>query len=187
MSYPPFTMSMIHHMSYPYHISLASEPSLLHALYKPFHHVSSHLPAHNNVSAPRCDVTETETSYHVDCELPSLGEQAAVHITWLENHILVIYGVFSKSDSDTDAISSAATAGSNAQREQVLQQQMKTFPRLIVHERCIGPFQRSLSFADNIDEEAMTFSLRDGLLQVNIPKAIFQDTLDRVHLQSSTG
>lgn len=178
-------MSTLHHLSYPYHISLAREPSLLHAMYKPIYHINSHLSG-NNISAPRCDVTETETSFHVDCELPSLGNQGTVQVTWLENNVLVIYGDIVKFNRYTGEIGSAI-ARSEAKGAAPMKKAMTTFPRLIVHERCTGPFQRSFSFADGIDKLAMTFTLSDGLLRVNIPKAIFEDTSDKVYPQSSTG
>ncbi|CEJ90067.1 hypothetical protein VHEMI05875 [[Torrubiella] hemipterigena] len=180
-------MATLHHLSYPYHISLVNDPSLLHALYKPFYHVSSHYPGHRGISAPRCDVTETETSYHLDCELSGVADKGAIHVTWLANNVLVIHGSIVIAGGGTSDIASASTTESNANDEHMPEHQMKLFPRLLVHERCIGPFQRSFSFADKIDKEAMTFSLQNGLLRINVPKAIFQDTTNRVFVQSSTG
>lgn len=166
-------------------MSLAHEPSLLHALYKPIYHVGSHFPGHS-VLAPRCDVTETETGFHVDCELPSLANRAAVHVAWLGSNVLIIYGEISKLDNATSESDSARLDGKGSE-EAAAHKEIRTFPRLIVHERGTGPFQRSFSFAENVDKLAMTYSLQDGLLRVNIPKAIFDETPDRVYPQSSTG
>jgi len=45
-----------------------------------------------------------------------------------------------------------------------------TFPRVLLHERYVGPFQRSFTFPDEVDADGMRASLKDGLLRIVVPK-----------------
>ncbi len=54
--------------------------------------------SHRDASAPRFNVTETETDYILDGELPGVTDQASVSVTWLLNQVLVVNGTVPPSD-----------------------------------------------------------------------------------------
>jgi HSP20 family protein len=102
-------------------------------------------PAPARVFAPRMDVSETDTAYRIDAELPGL-EEKDISVT-LENGVLSIVG------------------------ERKLEQESQDEKRGFHHRESFrGNFQRSLRLPDEIDEKGITASYKSGVLSVVIPK-----------------
>ncbi len=102
-------------------------------------------PAAARVFAPRMDVSETDTAYRIDAELPGLEEKDSA--VTLENGVLSIAG--------------------ERKHEQESQEEKRGFHH---KESFRGSFQRSLRLPDEIDEKGITASYKNGVLCVVIPK-----------------
>jgi HSP20 family protein len=97
------------------------------------------------VFAPRMDVSESESAYRVDAELPGL-EEKDISVT-LENGVLSIAG--------------------ERKQEQESQDEKRGFHH---KESFRGSFQRSLRLPDEIDEKGISASYKNGVLSIVIPK-----------------
>ena len=97
------------------------------------------------VFAPRMDVSETDTAYRIDAELPGL-EEKDIAVT-LENGVLSITG--------------------ERKQEQESQDEKRGFHH---KESFRGSFQRSLRLPDEIDEKGINASYKNGVLSIAIPK-----------------
>jgi HSP20 family protein len=95
--------------------------------------------------APRVDVSETETEYRVDAELPGIGEKD-IHVT-LEEGVLRIAG--------------------DRKEERVKEDPKRGFHH---KESFRGSFERTLRLPEDADEKGVTASYKNGVLSVAIPK-----------------
>ena len=97
------------------------------------------------VLAPRMDVTETETEYRVEAELPGL-EEKDIQVT-LENGVLTLAGERKEEREETDE------------------------KRGFMHRESFrGRFERSLALPENADEKGVTAAYKNGILTLAIPK-----------------
>ena len=97
------------------------------------------------IVAPRMDVTETETEYRVDAELPGLDEKD-ISVT-LENGVLTLAGE-RKEDRDE-----------------------KDEKRGFRHRESFrGRFERALSLPEDADEKGISAKYGNGVLRVTLPK-----------------
>ena len=95
--------------------------------------------------APRMDVTETETEYRIEVELPGL-EEKDIKVT-LENGVLAISG---------------------ERREERKEEDEKRGFRH--RESFRGCFERALVLPEDADEKGVTAGYKNGVLSVTIPK-----------------
>lgn len=95
--------------------------------------------------APRMDVTETETEYRVEAELPGL-EEKDIKLT-LENGVLAISGERREEKEETD--------------------EKRGFRH---RESFRGRFERVLALPEDADEKGITAKYKNGVLSVEIPK-----------------
>ncbi len=93
--------------------------------------------------APRADISETDDHFSVNIEIPGIKRED-VKIN-LEDHVLNVSGV----------------------NKQEKEEKGKKFHRI---ERYYGSFSRSFSLPENVDEEKIDATFRDGLLALTIPK-----------------
>lgn len=64
-----------------------------------------------------------------------------------------------------------ATPAAEAVAQQAPQQPEQPQSRYFVSERSVGQFSRTFNFANNIDTEAVSASLKNGILEILVPKA----------------
>ena len=97
------------------------------------------------VLAPRMDVTETETEYRLEAELPGL-EEKDIQVT-LENGVLTLAGERKEEHEETDE------------------------KRGFMHRESFrGRFERSLALPEDADEKGVTANYKSGILTLAIPK-----------------
>jgi len=93
---------------------------------------------------PRLDISETETDFKVQAELPGMDEKD-IQIR-LEKNALFLSGE-KKSESE---------------------EKEKTYHRV---ERCYGSFERVIPFDANLDEDKVSAVVKNGVLTITLPKA----------------
>lgn len=154
----------------------------------------SHLPSFQ----PKFDVRETGDSYELHGELPGM-DKSNVHIEFTDPQTMVIRGRVDRSytEGTPPAIEEKKTAaitggGEEAHKRQESHQatvedeeftevspvasrdepkKPKDTAKYWISERSIGEFSRSFNFPGHVDSEAVSASLRDGILNVSVPKA----------------
>ena len=102
------------------------------------------------VKSFRTDITETKNAYLVEAELPG----------------------FAKEDITIDVNSNQLTI--RAKREQ-LEETKDKYDKIIRKERHYGEFLRQF-YVDNIKEDDIKAKLEDGVLKIEIPKNISQES-----------
>lgn len=102
-------------------------------------------PTHynNKVLSPKTDITENESEYHLEIELPGVTQDNLD--LKLDSNILIIDG---KKEQSTE----------------------KKDHNYHMKERYYGSFSRSISLPSNVDEEHVTANFKDGVLSIKIPK-----------------
>ena len=100
--------------------------------------------ANNDSFVPSIDVSETEDQFVIEAELPGMAKDN-ININ-LENGRLAISG----------------------ERRLESEEEGKTFHRV---ENKYGSFNRSFQLPDNIDEESINASYKNGLLHISIQKS----------------
>ncbi|SPO04227.1 related to heat shock protein 30 [Cephalotrichum gorgonifer] len=152
-----------------------------------------HLPTFQ----PKFDVRETEDSYELHGELPGMNK-SDVNIEFADPQTMVVRGRIER--TYTSGTSPASVEGKKAEsitqageespkRHQATvddeeegftevsapsKETKKAGPRdnakYWVSERSIGEFSRSFNFPGHVDPEAVSATLRDGILSVIVPK-----------------
>lgn len=107
---------------------------------------------------PPCDVTETETAYHVQMDLPGVSSDD-VSVELLEEE-LKIAGTLNRREMD---------AGEKSLRS----------------ERPAGSFARVFAFSHPVDEAKIEASFHDGVLEVLVPKAA-KPVATKISIQTGT-
>ncbi|NLW23590.1 MAG: Hsp20/alpha crystallin family protein [Tissierellia bacterium] len=90
----------------------------------------------------RVDVKETENEFIVEADLPGIKKEA-IEIVYHNNYLVI-----------------------NAKREEGLEEKKENYVR---RERHYGEFKRSL-YLDNVDEDKIDASFKDGVLRITLPK-----------------
>jgi HSP20 family protein len=93
---------------------------------------------------PLVDIAETDKAFEIKMEIPEVKKED-VKVT-VDNRVLTIWG----------------------EREQEKEEEGKKFHRV---ERSYGVFTRSFTLPDNVDENKVTASFKDGMLNIQIQKA----------------
>lgn len=107
--------------------------------------------------APKIDIFEDESDYHLEAELPGIKEKD-IDIQ-IDNHILSI----------------------KAKQEEKIENKDKNYYR---RERYYGEFQRSIHLPNNINSEKIAADFKHGILHVTIPKT-GKGTTKKVTLKSN--
>lgn len=92
---------------------------------------------------PRLNISETDNKYHIEAELPGV-KQNDVEIK-LDNNILTIKG---NAEENTE----------------------KKDRNYFMRERYQGSFQRSLTLPNNVNEDEISATFKDGILNIEIAK-----------------
>ena len=93
---------------------------------------------------PLVDIAETDKAFVIKMEIPEVKKEN-VKVT-VDNRVLTIWG----------------------EREQEKEEEGKKFHRV---ERYYGVFTRSFTLPDNVDENKVTATFKDGMLNIQIQKA----------------
>ncbi|MCJ1366967.1 hypothetical protein MMC16_006098 [Acarospora aff. strigata] len=146
---------------------------------------------------PKFDVREIKEAYELQGELPGIN-QKDVSIEFVDPHTLVIKGRVERehhegddgtqgriTDADNSSPSHKATVEeegtseskqdtSSSENKQVGQSDQnggQPKPRYWVTERSVGEFHRSFTFPTRVDQDAVKASMKNGILNVVVPKA----------------
>ncbi|RMJ27617.1 Heat shock protein [Aspergillus sp. HF37] len=103
---------------------------------------------------PRFDVRETKDAYHLDGELPGIS-QKEVDLEFTDAHTLVVKGSTQREHSIEPAEDREGSGPSH---------------KYWATERSVGQFSRTLNFPARVDHDAVTANLKNGILNVTIPK-----------------
>jgi HSP20 family protein len=98
---------------------------------------------------PRLNISETDSKYFIEAELPGV-KQNDVELK-LDNNILIIKG-------------NAEESSENKERN------------YFMRERYHGSFQRSLKLPNNINEDDINATFKDGILNIEITKKLENST-----------
>lgn len=110
---------------------------------------------------PKVDVIEKSNAYILDMELPGFSEE---NVTIdLKDRVLSINSKFEKalekkSDKDTEA---------SEEKKPDCKNKDCTF---LIRERCTRQFSRQFTLPEDIDNENVTATFKNGLLTITIPK-----------------
>jgi len=146
---------------------------------------------------PRFDVRETKEAYELHGELPGI-EQSNVNIEWTEDNTLTIAGhtEHSYESSEGPRVTEAedgshyhkptveeegegatkadahgkALTKANENKEVTATDENR--PRFWVSERSYGSFHRSFQFPAAVDHESVKASLKNGILEIVVPKTV---------------
>lgn len=126
---------------------------------------------------PKFDVRETAEAYHLYGELPGATKDQ-ISIEFPESQRIVISGKTERSylsatpgsrpNSRQATVEDEAEAGEKAVAADA---SPRDTAKYWLSERNIGQFSRAFSLPSRVDEEAVSASLKDGVLSVVIPKA----------------
>lgn len=146
---------------------------------------------------PKFDLKELKDAYELHGELPGI-EQKDIDIEFSDMHTLTVKGHtersytsgtppagFIESGSPKGAITEAedtqtahkATVedeGAESSTEVVKQEEPqvpKDETKYWVSERSVGSFSRSFTFPQNVDQDNVTASMKNGILSIHVPKA----------------
>ncbi|CAG9936405.1 unnamed protein product [Clonostachys rosea f. rosea IK726] len=142
---------------------------------------------------PKFDVRETSAAYHLHGELPGLTKEQ-VSIEFPEPQSLVIRGKTERTytgNSPTGLLESAGIPAAITEAGESPKSQQATVEdenatdstpkdepaapadkaKYWITERSIGEFSRHFNFPARIDRDAVTASLSDGILTIDVPKA----------------
>jgi len=143
---------------------------------------------------PKFDVGETKKGYTLHGELPGI-EQKNINIEWTDGNTLTISGrtessyescpseeqgrvteagedhkdkVHQPTVEDEGATSTEVTTTNNNKE---VEQASPNQPKLWISERSVGEFHRSFSFPSRVDQDGVKASLKNGILEIVVPKA----------------
>ncbi|KAJ5133510.1 hypothetical protein N7448_001463 [Penicillium atrosanguineum] len=122
---------------------------------------------------PRFDVRESNDSYHLDGELPGIA-QSDIDIEFSDPQTLVVKGRTERSyktepQDQVEEEESSNTVTETAKTKTTSKPDSKTI--YWANERVVGEFQRTFSFAQRVDQDAVKASLKNGILSISVPKA----------------
>ena len=118
---------------------------------------------------PRFDVRETKEAYHLDGELPGIA-QKDVDIEFTDPHTIVVKGSTKREHTIKPAEDQAESETAPAHKYWAT-------------ERSFGQFSRTFTFPVRVDQDAVKASLKNGILNVTIPKAA-APTAKRITIES---
>lgn len=151
----------------------------------------SHIPKSLKSFQPKFDVSETKEGYTLHGELPGM-EQKDVNIEWTDGNTLTVSGrsehrheISSESEKSTTTSEHQASVEDEANKESSENpsdkvattnqskavQKAEDGPKYWVSERSVGEFSRSFSFPIRIDQDNVKASLKNGILEVVVPKS----------------
>ena len=147
---------------------------------------------------PNFDVREIEDAYELHGELPGMNKKD-VHMEFTDPQTLLIRGRVERSYTagtpPAGLIEGTKTKGAITESGEQTGGDKSTTPdtsaekeresdkaKYWVAERSIGEFSRSFSFAHAVQQDAVSATLRDGILTVRVPKAKKSETRRTINI-----
>ncbi|KAK9489795.1 HSP20-like chaperone [Lipomyces doorenjongii] len=112
---------------------------------------------------PSFDIKETERAFLLEGELPGV-EKDNLDIEFVDNHTLRVKGHVERSKEFQEGEEAPTEVVSDKSKRRGTSGYWAT-------ERVIGDFSRSFKFPDNVDPSGVNASLKNGLLEIKVPKA----------------
>ena len=109
----------------------------------------------DNSLSPRMDISETETEYKIEVELPGISQQD-IEVK-MDNNILTVKG----------------------KMEEEKEEKERTY---YTRERYYGLFQRSVSLPNNVNPDDIDARFNNGILHIQIPKKV-QDNAKKIAIK----
>jgi len=146
-----------------------------------------------NTWQPKFDIRETVDNYELHGELPGMNKENVL-IDFTDPQTMFISGRIERTYTmgtppagqiEGSAMSSSITDGSDGhksstdtsvQRKDKEGKKPADDAKYWLAERSIGEFSRSFNFPTRVDQDAVSASLKDGLLSITIPKAKKRDS-----------
>lgn len=158
----------------------------------------------NSVRAfsPKFDIREHEESYELQGELPGI-EQKDIHISFADPHTIIVKGRIERdyssegaqgaqgrvtgevtdsstshkatAEDDPSEPASKADKSSEVSHHKGHQKGHQKLPKYWVSERSVGEFHRAFTFPSLVDQDGVKANLKNGILNVVIPKATQHD------------
>jgi len=186
-------MAALNCVLHPHHVSLMEHPFTFQSLFHSFrdridpYYEIDHDRSHKRVGRPAFNVTETETAFLLDGEIPGVFSKKQITVEWLQNQVLIIRGAFPPSDTETmkdpfkEGLHNDLAAPKQheetplpphetAELQAILGKPEVKLPRRLLSERQIGEFMRSFTFPTEVDSDGMEANLSNGLLRIVVPK-----------------
>jgi len=144
--------------------------------------------------APKFDVKETKESYVLEGELPGI-DQKDITIEFSDEQTLTIKGhteqhkeegqrpTEAKEVTEGEDLSKASDSKEVATNGKSEVDKAKPQHTYWVSERSYGKFARSFSFPNRLDQDNIKASLKNGILNVVVPKARKQQTSRRINIE----
>ncbi|KAI9748351.1 MAG: hypothetical protein M1815_003322 [Lichina confinis] len=139
---------------------------------------------------PRFDVRETKDAYELHGELPGI-DQKDIQIEFSDPHTIVIKGRVER-DYQAGAPEQGritGEAGEEKPHKATVEDEDQEAPKQVVNqnqrsdvghskywvtERTVGEFHRSFGFPTRVDQDSVKATLRNGVLNIRVPKAAAQ-------------
>jgi HSP20 family molecular chaperone IbpA len=162
------------HHATPHHFVHSTLPSLF-----------SHAFRSSNMMNPEIDIRETNFDYWVDISLPGVSDRDSITIESLNTRELVVSSKIERPPIPGVDTTEAAAKNSSANHELGQESHGRTAAppqhgklttpdhektRLLIAERNVGLFHRTLSFPLDVDRGAIQAKLSAGLLRIHVPK-----------------
>ncbi|KAF3397800.1 30 kDa heat shock protein [Penicillium rolfsii] len=119
--------------------------------------------------APKFDVRESESAFHLDGELPGIPQED-INIEFTDAQTLVVKGHTEREYHTPEPKEQAE----NEQAVEITDKASKTSGnshRYWASERTVGEFSRTFSFPIRVDQDKVKASLKNGILSIVVPKA----------------
>lgn len=148
---------------------------------------------------PRFDIKEEKDAYHLDGEMPGIA-QKDIEIEFSDERTLTVKGRSERYEEkgerpeQLEAPAAAQSGEGKSESTEVATQNNETSvtkakeqggPTYWMSERSIGEFKRSFSFPQNVDQEGVKASLKNGVLSIVVPKARKVKAGKKVTIESS--
>lgn len=119
---------------------------------------------HTKSFTPKFDIKEHQSGYELHGELPGI-DQKDVDIEFSDASTLTIKGKVEHSYSSEKEGNKDSKGGSGE----------NTLGKFWVRERSVGEFSRSFGFPDQVDQEGVKASMKNGVLSIQVPKVKKQE------------
>lgn len=100
-------MATLNCILHPHHVSLMDHPFSLQSLFHsfedrvdPYYEIDGSR-SHRGLGRPRFNVSETETAFILDGEVPGVAEKSQIAVEWMQNQVLIIRGITKPADTET--------------------------------------------------------------------------------------
>jgi len=99
-------MATLNCIFHPHHVSLMDQPYTFQSLFHsfedrvdPYYEIDG-VRSHKRLGRPRFNVSETETAFLLDGELPGVTNKDQITVEWLQNQVLIIKGIVKPADTE---------------------------------------------------------------------------------------